>query len=269
MPDTGIPNRTTAKTLGQAIKKLRLKLGMSRKELAEKINRSWRTVEAAELGARVPITTLADMFEPLEVAPQTKRHLIGLMFGQIPMTDLPVPEPPARLIGVARTLPAPALLVTAATWYVGYANDAARHMFPGLELYGNLAEWLLLDRRAQLIFDATDTEETGSVASSDDTGRWLQVANILLSGLQHLADGTMPEEQLRQLRDRLRRAPAFGRLWSSTEGPLEVVAGSELIMRDPKSGETQRVHLTVQEWVFPYVAGENWWQISFTPVYDT
>ncbi|WP_327143095.1 helix-turn-helix domain-containing protein [Nocardia sp. NBC_01327] len=233
---------------GSYIRQQRTAAGLTREQLAERVNISASLIEKIELGSRpTTLNTLRILFDGLNIPPLHRRHILNLSLPGVlgPSPGLTPPQPTHADLADLASLPHPAGFFQIPTFTLIAVNDAYRHTFPGITNGTNLIEWLLLNPTARsTILD------------------WHREAHRLVYGLRTLTPDPTTNTHIAEIIENCRTIPEWEHLWT-TDVPTEDLFREQITIRDPTNNQVHQLNARLYSPEFP---DRPWWLYRLIPI---
>ncbi|MRH86169.1 helix-turn-helix domain-containing protein [Nocardia sp. SYP-A9097] len=234
---------------GAYIRLQRKAAGLTREQLADRINLSVSLIEKIELGTRTTtLPTLKTLFDGLNVPPLHRRYILNLSLpGGLGHNSDAVPEPTLADLADLASLPHPAGFFLVPTFTMVAVNDAYRTAFPGIVNGTNLIEWLLLNPCAR-----------------DTVLDWHREAHRLVHGLRVLTPDPATNPHITEIINRCQAIPEWDHLWN-TDLPAPALFRDHITIRDPSNHQVRHLNARLYSPEFP---DRPWWLHRLIPIQD-
>ncbi|MFF2553434.1 helix-turn-helix domain-containing protein [Nocardia sp. NPDC058058] len=234
---------------GAYIRLQRTATGLTREQLAARVNISVSLIEKIELGSRpTTLNTLKTLFDGLDVPPLHRRHILNLSLpGVLSHPADTIPDPTPEDLADLASLPHPAGFLLIPRFTLVAVNEAYRTTFPGITNGTNLIEWLLLDPSAR-----------------STVLNWHQEAHRLIQGLRILTPDITLDPDLTELIQKCRTAPEWHHLWTTTLPPATLFR-DHITIRDPTNHEVRHLNPRLYSPEFP---DRPWWLHRLIPAHN-
>ncbi|MFB7720751.1 helix-turn-helix domain-containing protein [Nocardia sp. NPDC056100] len=232
---------------GAYIRLQRTASGLTREQLAARVNISVSLIEKIELGSRpTTLNTLKTLFDGLDVPPLHRRHILNLSLpGVLNHPADTIPEPTPDDLADLASLPHPAGFLLIPRFTLVAVNEAYRTLFPGITNGTNLIEWLLLDPTAR-----------STVVD------WHGEAHRLIYGLRILTP--TPDSHTTELITRCRQSPEWDHLWT-TALPPQSLFHDRITIHDPSNNQVHQLNARLYSPEFP---DRPWWLHRLIPIQE-
>ncbi|MGV9414294.1 helix-turn-helix domain-containing protein [Nocardia sp. NPDC003693] len=231
---------------GAFIRHQRRAAGLTREQLASRVNLSVSLIEKIEQGTRP--TTLANLrilFDGLNVPPLQRRHILNLSLpGMLTTDDAPTPVPTPADLDDLESLGHPAGFFLIPAFTAVAVNLAFEHAFPGTGPGTNLIEWILLNPAAPAVVP-----------------QWRQEAHRLVCAFRTLTPDPSTDVHTLELIENCGKSPEWERMWATTIPEADQFR-DRILVRDPADNE---VHPLLVRLYSPEFPDRPWWLLRLIP----